>query len=150
MKRSILACVLAAALTVAAGADQLDVIASLQQAEEVSFREGAYAVLVAVGELPGTAAPEAALNPELAQRLGWGNRPTDGPLTVAEFSYLVMEGFGIPGGLMYRIAPGPRYAVRELRFRRILLERINATAPIAGVQALRLLGNAIDWTEARS
>jgi hypothetical protein len=61
-----------------------------------------------------------------------------------------MEAFDIPGGLMYRIAPGPRYAVRQLRFRRILLERIDATEEISGLQALRLIGNAIEWTEDRA
>jgi hypothetical protein len=137
-------------VTTAAHADQMEVIASLQTAETVTYREGGYAVLVAAGVLPGTAAPDAALNPELRSRLGWGSRPADRPLSVAEFSYLLMEAFDIPGGLMYRIAPGPRYAVRQLRFRRILLERIDATEEISGLQALRLIGNAIEWTEDRA
>jgi hypothetical protein len=132
------------------GADQMEVIAAMQTAEEVTYREGGFAVLVAAGTLPRTAAPDAALNPELRRRLGWNSRPMDRPLTVAEFSYLVVEAFDIPAGLMYRLAPGPRYAVRELRFRRILLDRVDATDDIAGVQALRMIGNAIEWKEDRS
>lgn len=150
VKTSIAFWLLLLLVVAAAPADQMDVIASLQTAEEVTYREGGYAVLVAAGVLPGTAEPDAALNPELRRRLGWGSRPADTPLTVAEFSYIVMEAFDIPGGLMYRIAPGPRYAVRQLRFRRILLERVDATETISGVQALRLIGNAIEWTEDRA
>lgn len=150
VKSSLAALLLIALASAPAAADQMDVIASLQVADEVSYREGAYAVLVASGALPGTASPEAALNPALRADLGWESRDIDAPLSVAEFSYLVMRGFDIPGGLIYRIAPGPRYAVRELRFRRILVERLNAPAPITGVQALRLIGNAIEWHEARS
>jgi len=134
----------------AAGADQMEVIAAMQTAEEITYREGGFAVLVASGTLPRTAAPDAALNPELRRQLGWGSRSVDEPLTVAEFSYLVVEGFNIPAGLMYRVAPSPRYAVRELRFRRILLDRVDATDDIAGVQALRIIGNAIEWEGGRS
>ena len=137
-------------LVTAAGADQMEVIAAMQTAEEVTYREGGFAVLVASGTLPRTAAPDAALNPGLRSQLGWDSRAVDGPLTVAEFSFLVMKAFDIPGGLMYRLAPSPRYAVRELRFRRILLDRLDATDNIAGVEALRVIGNAIEWTEDRS
>ncbi|MFO7780331.1 MAG: hypothetical protein R6W94_01745 [Spirochaetia bacterium] len=134
-------------LVTVAGTDQMEVIAAMQTAEEVTYREGGFAVLVASGMLPRTAAPDAALNPGLRSRLGWDSRPVDSPLTVAEFSYLVMKAFDIPGGLMYRLAPSPRYAVRELRFRRVLLDRVDATDDIAGVQALRMIGNAIEWSE---
>jgi len=139
-----------APLVSVAAADQMEVIATMQTAEEVTYREGGFAVLVASGTLPRTAAPDAALNPGLRSQLGWDSRAVDGPLTVAEFSYLVMKAFDIPGGLMYRLAPSPRYAVRELRFRRILLDRLDATDNIAGVEALRVIGNAIEWTEDRT
>ncbi|NBF41956.1 MAG: hypothetical protein GVY14_16230 [Spirochaetes bacterium] len=139
-----------APLVTVPAADQMEVIATMQTAEEVTYREGGFAVLVASGTLPRTAAPDAALNPGLRSQLGWDSRAVDGPLTVAEFSYLVMKAFDIPGGLMYRLAPSPRYAVRELRFRRILLDRLDATDNIAGVEALRVIGNAIEWTEDRT
>ena len=150
VKTSMLCVVFLVASAVFSAADEVEVIAELQAAEELSYRDGAYAVMVAAGILPGSASPEAALNPALRGMLGWDSRPIDEPLTVSGFSVLVMEGFDIPGGLMYRIAPGPRYAVRALRFRRILLERLDANDRITGVEALRIIGNAIEWTEARS
>lgn len=141
---------LLAPLVTVAAADQMEIIATMQTAEKITYREGGFAVLIASGTLPRTAAADAALNPGLRSQLGWDSRSVDGPLTVAEFSYLVVEAFDIPAGLMYRLAPGPRYAVRELRFRRILLDRVDATDDIAGLQALRMIGNAIEWTEGRS
>jgi hypothetical protein len=141
---------LLAPLVTVAAADQMEIIATMQTAEKITYREGGFAVLVASGTLPRTAAADAALNPGLRSQLGWGSRSVDNPLTVAEFSYLVVEAFDIPAGLMYRLVPSPRYAVRELRFRRILLDRVDATDDIAGLQALRMIGNAIEWTEGRS
>jgi hypothetical protein len=132
-----------------APAQQFEVIQELRSADEVGYREAAYAVLVSSGELPDSARPDAALNDRLRRLLGWEERPTDGPVSVAEFSFLVMEGFDIPGGLLYRIAPGPRYAIRELRFRRIVLERLNGPSPIRGPEALRILGKAVEWQRQR-
>jgi hypothetical protein len=128
-------------------ADGIGVIERLQSAEQVAYRDGGYAVLAAAGILPPEAPLEAALEPKSRKALGWSERPAEDALTVAEFSYLVMQGFDIPGGLMYRLFPGPRYAVRELRFRRILTERVDAGEPIRGVQALRVIGNAAEWAE---
>jgi hypothetical protein len=130
-------------------ADQFEVIQRLQGAEEIAYRDAAYAVLLSAGVLPGSARPDAALNAELRERLGWADRPTDDAVSVSEFSFLVMEGFDIPGGLMYRLAPGPRYALRELRFRRILTEPLNGPSSIEGAHALRMLANAMDWQRRR-
>jgi hypothetical protein len=45
---------------------------------------------------------------------------------------------------MYALIPGPRYAYRELRYRRILEGRIDPAQRVSGERLLRLLNKVLE------
>lgn len=81
-----------------------------------------------------------------AQALGWGS-PADTKLTLAGYSQILVKGFGLPTGLLYSWFPGPRYAYRELVFRRIVPGSLDSDSPVTGETAFRYLQAAQDWKE---
>lgn len=50
-----------------------------------------------------------------------------------------MKAFGINGGLMYSIFPGPRYAFRELVYKGIITRNTNPGGRLSGTNALRII-----------
>ena len=84
----------------------------------------------------------AALYPEDA--MSWNEA-----VTLGQFSYMIMQVHDIEGGLFYRLLPGPRYALRELRFKRIVQGRSYTGMYFSGERALRILGRVLDREEAR-
>lgn len=78
----------------------------------------AYLVLTASGALPESTSVQAAHQAAVDNGyLPSGSAPGD-PVTFGQLSFLLMEAFGEPGGVMYRAFPGPRYASREVVYRR--------------------------------
>jgi len=102
-------------------------------------------VLGAVGLLPeglsGAAAETAAYNMAFAQ--GWIRTGAAEPVTLGEISFLITSAFGFTGGLMYRIFPGPRYAYRELLYRRIIQGRVYSNMTVSGSWLLQIIGRAL-------
>ncbi len=68
-------------------------------------------------------------------------------LTAGNASYIFMKAFKIDGGLMYKIAPGPRYAVREMKYHDILDKRAETSAVMTGEDFLIFLSEALSWQE---
>ncbi len=71
----------------------------------------------------------------------------DSPVTLGQFSHIVMSAYSMEGGLMYRLFPGPRYAVRELRFKKIIQGKTYSTMHISGERAFRILGRVLEREE---
>jgi outer membrane protein OmpA-like peptidoglycan-associated protein len=67
------------------------------------------------------------------------------PLSLGALSFLVMRAFNIKGGLMYTLFPGPRYAYRELSYRKILSGRAYSTMQVSGERLVRILSRALDY-----
>jgi hypothetical protein len=107
--------VLLPAFACAQTAERLD---TLLAAERVSFAQAAALILPAAGLLP----PEAGEAEAFTAARPWLPRRADreGFINLGELSHLVMQSFNIPGGLMYALFPGPRYAYRALAWRRLL------------------------------
>ena len=68
-------------------------------------------------------------------------------LTAGNASYLFMKAFKINGGLMYKIAPGPRYALREMKYNDILDKRAETSEIMTGEDFLIFLSEALSWQE---
>lgn len=83
---------------------------------------------------------------------GWllPGEPPEGPITLAGFSQVLVKALGIPTGIVYAVFPGPRYAFRELLFRRILPQGASPGAAVSGQEALTYLQNAQNWKEGRT
>jgi outer membrane protein OmpA-like peptidoglycan-associated protein len=67
------------------------------------------------------------------------------PLTLGGLSLLLMKAFNIKGGFMYALFSGPRYAYRELAYRRIITGRAYSTMTVSGERFLRILSRALEY-----
>ena len=118
--------------------------------ETVTYGPAAYLVLAGSGQMAESEPVESAL--AVLQAKGWaleGRGPGDA-VTLGEYADLLMRSFDITGGLMYRIAPGPRYATREMAYRKLIQGKARPGASVSGERAARILGRVLDYQEKRS
>ncbi len=125
-----------------------EVLDSVLGEASISYGSAAYIVGTASGHLPETISPADA-GPGMEQEgLGIpGLGPSD-PVTLGGFSYMLTRAFGIKGGIMYRVLPGPHYATRELAFLGIISGPAKSGLPLSGDQALRILERILNRKEA--
>ncbi len=55
-----------------------------------------------------------------------------------------MRALELKGGLFYGMIPGPRYAARELAYRRLVNGKAHPGRIVSGEEGLRLLGAALE------
>jgi len=105
-------------------------------------------VLASAGIINEDASPEEAV--QALNETGWLKNPvkTEDPVKLGAYSFIMMKAFGLKGGLMYLIFPGPRYASRELGSRGLLGKHISPYRVISGGEVVRFLGNLLEWKEA--
>jgi len=145
MKLCIPIVVLALASVLPVGAQSNEVLDELLERQALLFGEAAYLVLVGTERLPDTASPEEAAQalaeafPE-AQVRGAGEA-----IPLGEYAYLLMQAFEVKGGLMYRLIPGPRYAARELAYRKIIRGKAHPDIPVSGAEAVQILRRLLEW-----
>lgn len=128
------------------GAQSNDRIDEILANPRVTAGQALYVVLVAAERVPAEADEATAI--EAARQLGL-EIPADvaAAVSMGQFAFWVARAFDIPGGVMYSLFPGPRYALRELSARRIVPGRPDGGRPISGEEALRIIGNALAWKE---
>lgn len=129
-------------------AQEQAVVDRLLESETARFDDLAYCVLVAGGQLPETASTDEAGTLVRSKPWGFGALAPDLPLGLAEYSHLIMQGLGIPGGLMYTIFPGPRYAFQTLKSYDCLFAGSAPDQKVKGDAALAILAEAMAWKEA--
>jgi hypothetical protein len=85
-----------------------------------------------------------------AAEAGWGpaGLSPDAPLDLKSYSLMLVKALSFPTGIMYRWFPGPRYALRELVFRKVAPATLAPDAKVSGAEAMRYLQAAQDWKEA--
>jgi hypothetical protein len=110
----------------------------------VSYAETAMMVLPAAGLAgedvsPGTAFAEARARGLLPKAAEPG-----GAVRLGELAFLIMGAFDMKGGLFYTLFPGPRYAYRELVYRKLIQGRNDPALTVSGERLLRILGRALD------
>jgi hypothetical protein len=66
------------------------------------------------------------------------------PVRLDELAFMLARAFELRGGILYTLIPGPRYAYRELRYRRILEGRIDPAQTVSGERLLHLLGRILE------
>jgi len=123
---------------------------SLLAAPEATLGQAAYLLLTARGALPESASPAQAVEALAAQ--GW-KTPTssaDEPLSLGEYCFLLMQAYELKGGLMYRIAPGARYAARELAYRRLIRGKAYPNRSLSGEEVLAVLRGLLEQLEKES
>lgn len=68
-------------------------------------------------------------------------------ITLGDYSHILMVHLGFDGGLLYRIAPGSRYAARWIRRARIAEPPVFPGMKLSGNRAVRILDRAIRHRE---
>lgn len=124
-----------------------EMIDKILQERELTYGSASYLVLAAIGHVTEDVAAREAVRQ--LEAVGWGiseRRPADA-LTLGEYAYLLMQAFEFRGGLLYRLAPGPRYAAREIAALRIAEGHALVGMTLSGERALRLLGRAMAYAE---
>ena len=117
--------------------------------KEASFGDTALLVLTAGGLIPEQATLNDALKYIKENYSRFTDKSADSPVTASEFSFLLMKTLKLKGGIMYKMFPGPRYAYRELVYRKALSPKGGPYRKIAGEDIVRALQNVLDTEEAK-
>jgi hypothetical protein len=143
----LLAAVTAPAVLCAQSAASMDAV--LEQ-DMLSFGAASYLLLAAQGEIEDDADFAQAAEVMADTQPAFSDKDTEAPLTLGEYSFLIMKVYGRSGGLMYRFFPGPRYAVRELAFIEAVQGSTYPNAPLSGVRAVRILERFLTVSQERN
>ncbi|WP_010253988.1 hypothetical protein [Treponema primitia] len=105
--------------------------------KELSYTQAVQFILPAAGITTKTASEKGLL-------------PTDAEaekkISTGDLSLLLMKSFELKGGIMYSFFPNPRYAYRELRYRRCIPDSSDPIAKVTGEQFLHILGRVLSYT----
>ena len=125
--------------TAALHAQSNAVIDSILNQRTATYGDSVYMILSAAKIIPTSASVTAAMNALYAR--AWISPPprADQPITFGDFSYILMKSFDVSGGIMYAIFPGPRYAARQVVYRRWSPGDLSPYQHISGMQALYVL-----------
>ena len=132
----------------AAWSQSNDILDEILAADEGTFGQAVYLASLA----SGAAATDSSIT-EVYRSFDWGSwnvrrKAMEDPVTLGEYSYLIMENLGISGGIMYGLAPGPRYAARELAYLDFFLGSNSPYRSVPGEEMLHIMGQALAYVEA--
>jgi hypothetical protein len=133
----------------ATGSAEARVLDAMRGADAVTYAQTGIAALAASGRLELSGGTMGAYRERVTEFFDLRGAAPQETLSASEFAYLLMEAFPIPQGLMYRLAPSPRYAIRELRYRDLLPGEWEATERIDGRTALSVISRTRAWIERR-
>jgi len=126
-------------------AAELDV---LLETRVLSTAGGARVILEAANLLPseliGADAQNAAW--EMAHSNGWLTKNPNERLTMKDSAFLIMKAFDLKGGLMYSLFRNPRYAYREMRYRKLIQGRSDPANTVSGPQLLQIIGRTLSYS----
>ncbi|MDR1505592.1 MAG: hypothetical protein LBI67_00665 [Treponema sp.] len=126
-------------------AEELD---RMLETQTVSAAQAARFVLGAAEKLPeylyGQAAEDAAW--QMASENGWVSGGPGDPLRLNGAAFLIMSAFGFRGGVMYSLFPGPRYAYRELVYKKMIQGRSAPDISFNGERLLQIIGRVLSYS----
>ena len=82
----------------------------------------------------------------MAVENGWVPGGPDDTLRLADAAFLVMNAFGIKGGIMYSIFHNPRYAYREMVYKKLIQGRSDPGFTISGERLLQIIGRTLHYS----
>ena len=144
MKKAWAVLALLAACVLPAAAQSNQLIDRLLEQPKASFGAAVYLVLAASGALDPEASEQQAM--ESLSEKGWKLRAAQAgePIHLGEFCFLIMKAFEQKGGLMYRLFPGPRYAVRELAYQGLVHGKVHSGRFPSGQEVVQILSSFLD------
>jgi hypothetical protein len=131
-----------------AGVDDNAVIDTILGQKVISWENAAWLVGRATQLLDDGTTPADAVGKAVAAGWAPASRAPEAPLDLKSYSYTLVRALALPSGLMLYLFPGPRYALRELVFRKIVPATLPPDGLVSGEEAMRYLQAAQDWKEA--
>ncbi len=125
-------------------AEQLD---GIQEQPNVNYGSAAYIVAVSSGMIEAEQDGEAAL--EALSDAGFDAESVDPDenARLDDFAHMRMLAHDLPGGVMYTLFPGPRYAYRELRHEELFTGGGDPGEYFTGTRAMRIVRRVMDLAE---
>lgn len=118
------------------------------ESESLTWGDAVLLVLTGARIVPDGATIEDAIAARELQDWNLGRYTVETPVTLGAYAYLLMQAFRLDGGMMYRIAPGPRYAFRELRYRDFIERPAAPFWTVSGERAVQVLERVLASEEA--
>jgi hypothetical protein len=118
---------------------------ALLESEEATLGEAARFILAASGAIPAELSGDEALLAAWNEASAWFKKPgaPEDAAKMKDVSLMIMKAFNFKGGAMWRAAKSPRYAFRELVYKKIILGRAAPNMKISGQRFLQILGRAL-------
>ena len=124
---------------------------TMLKTEAITAAAAARFVLATVELLPqgltGNEAETAAWN--IALEKGWVRGRPEEAISLQNTAFLLMSVFELKGGLMFSLARNPRYAYREMIYRRLIQGRSYSHMEVSGERFLQILGSTLNYTGER-
>lgn len=149
-KRLILFSLVLVFLPLILSAQSNTIIDELLEKETADWGNTAYLVLTAAELIDENTEISEVLNSMDLQQWEIEIKQTNELITLGEYSYLLMKAFDVPGGLMYKLIPGPRYAARELSYLNLIDNDKSPYRTLSGEEVLRIMGRLLEWKEENS
>ena len=118
-------------------------------ADTISAARAARFVLGTADLLPagvsGAAAEKAAY--DMAKSNGWIRISAEENVTLKDTAFLIMKAFNLKGGVMYSLFKNPRYAYRELVYRKLITGASDQSIKVSGQKLLQILDRTVRYIE---
>lgn len=115
--------------------------------QRLDVAQAAYLAAASASLIPADSGAEQALDALSERGFEMRQESLQADVRLDEFSFMLMLAHDLPGGFMYALFPGPRYAYRDLRYERIIEGGGDPGEPVSGRRAMRLVGRAMDFSE---
>ena len=117
-------------------------------ANTVSAAGAARLVLGAADLLPeGLSGAEAASRAyDMASSNGWVKIAAGESVTLKDAAFLMMKAFNLKGGVMYSLFKNPRYAYREMVYRKLIMGPLDQGMKVSGASVLQILDKTLSYT----
>jgi len=76
---------------------------------------------------------------DMASSNGWINVSSDEAVTMKDAAFLIMKAFDLKGGVMYSLFSNPRYAYREMVYRKLIPGSTDQGMKVSGAKLLLIL-----------
>ena len=121
---------------------------ALLDTQAVSAAQAARFLLAAADLLPAGLSGEAAETAayDVARSNGWLKGTSADTITLREAAFLAMGAFELKGGLMYSLFRNPRYAYREMAYRRLIQDGADPAMTVSGPMLLHFIGRLLDYS----
>ncbi|MDC7227357.1 MAG: hypothetical protein PQJ61_11400 [Spirochaetales bacterium] len=128
-------------------AQSMNIIDDLLDQEVAEYGEAVYLITVGSGAVNESASISEAMSTAAEEKWISKRADADDSISLGEVSYIIMKSLKIRGGLMYKLFPSPRYAVRELAYLEIVTGQAHPGDNLSGEDVMNILSRAIDFKE---